>query len=175
MRIFITLLAAMCLTTTILSAHAQDAPAAKPTPTKAKLLITGLHCPPCTKTVQHSLSKVPGVKSISVNWSTKNAVVEIDENVLPVQILSQRVAATPHMMGRGMQYSGWLALQVPSVKDETAGKKVKEALAGVKGIKQVAVYPSQKAIGILFSDDGKATTKEVIEHLAKAEIEASNY
>jgi copper chaperone CopZ len=175
MRIFITLVAAMCLTTSSLPAHAQDAPAAKPTLTKAKLLITGLHCPPCTNTVQHSLAKVPGVKSISVNWGSKNALVEFDENVLPVQILSQRVAATPHMMGRGMQYSGWLALQVPLVKDESSGKKVKEALSGVKGIKQVTVYPSQKAIGILFSSDGKVTTQDVIERLAKAEIEASNY
>jgi len=74
-----------------------------------------------------------------------------------------------------MQYSGWLALQVPSVKDETSGKKVKQALIGVKGIKQVAVYPSQNAIGILFSSDGKVTTQDVIEHLAKAEIEAGNY
>ncbi len=143
--------------------------------TKAKFLVTGLHCPPCTKTVQSSLSKVPGVKSVSVDWATKNAIVEIDESVLPAQSLSQRIAATPHMMGGGMHYGGWLALKVPSVKDEATGKKVQAALAGAKGIKQVAVYPDKQAIGVLFTGDGKLTTQDVIDLLAKADLEATGF
>jgi Cu+-exporting ATPase len=147
----------------------------KSAPTKAKLLITGLHCPPCTKTVQGSLAKVPGVKSIAVDWASKNAQVEFDESVLPVQSLMHKIAATPHMMGRDMHYGAWLALNVPDLKDEATGKKVQQALAGVKGIKQVAVYPDKHAIGVLFSGDGKVTTQEVIDLLAKAEIQAAGY
>jgi copper chaperone CopZ len=152
-----------------LTAVADEPASVKSAPTKAKLLITGLHCPPCTKTVQGSLAKVPGVKSISVDWFTKNAQVEFDEKVLSVQTLTQRIAATPHMMGRDMHYGAWLALNVPDLKDEAAGQKVKQALAGVQGIKQVSVYPDKHAIGVLFSGDGKLTTQDVIDLLAKAE------
>ena len=42
-------------------------------PTKATFVISGLHCPPCTGTVQNSLARVKGVKSVAVDWNTKNA------------------------------------------------------------------------------------------------------
>jgi copper chaperone CopZ len=142
--------------------------------TKATYLVTGLHCPPCTKTVEKSLSKIKGVKSISVHWDTKNATIEFDESVIPAQTLAQKLASTPHMMGGDMKYEGWLALKVPTVKDEASGKAVKDALAKVDGISQVALYPDQKSIGIQFSVKGKMTTQEIIELLAKAGIEASN-
>jgi copper chaperone CopZ len=143
--------------------------------TKSKLLVTGLHCPPCTKTVQQSLQKVKGVNSVTVDWNTKNAMVEFDEAVLSVQALTQKIAATPHMMGGDMKYDAWLALKVPALKDEATGKKVKAALAELKGIKQVAVYPDKQAIGVQFSGDGKLTTQEVIGQLAKAGVEAKGY
>src|SRR5262245_3500641 len=79
-------------------------------PTKATFLVTGLHCPPCTSTVQGSLSRVKGVQSVSVDWNTKNAKVVFDESVLPAQALAAAIEGTPHMMGGGMRYGGWLAL-----------------------------------------------------------------
>lgn len=174
MKILVPCLATLAMVLT--SGHAAaDEPSAPASATKAKFLITGLHCPPCTKTVQNSLSKIPGVKSVSVDWATKNAIVEIDERVLPVQSLSQRIATTPHMMGGGMHYGGWLALKVPSVKDEATGKKAQAALAGAKGIKQVAVYPDKQAIGVLFAGDGKLTTQDVIDLLSKADLEATGF
>src|SRR5262245_54921686 len=77
-------------------------------PTKATLSITGLHCPPCTSTVQGSLSRVKGIKSVVVDWNKKNAKVEFDESVLPAQALAAAIETTPHMMGSGMRYAGWL-------------------------------------------------------------------
>lgn len=97
--------------------------------TKATFLVSGLHCPHCTKTVEGSLLKTKGVKSVSIDWKTKYGTIEFDESVLPAQLLAQKIAATPHMMGGDMKYESWLALKVPSVKDETSGKAVKGALA----------------------------------------------
>jgi copper chaperone CopZ len=79
------------------------------------------------------------------------------------------------MMGGEMKYDAWLALKVPELKDEPTGKKVKAALAEVKGIKQVAIYPEKQAVGVQFSSDGKLTTQEVIDQLAKAGVEAKGY
>src|SRR6267142_7205817 len=75
--------------------------------TKAIFQIIGLHCPPCTNTVQSSLSRVKGIKSVAVDWNAKNAKVVFDENVLPAQSLAAAIDGTPHMMGASMHYSGW--------------------------------------------------------------------
>lgn len=143
--------------------------------TKATYLMTGLHCPPCTRTVESSLSRVKGIKSISVNWNTKNAKIEFDESVLPAQALAAVVERTPHMMGGGMQYGGWLALKVPSITDDASGKKVKEALAKIEGVKSVAVYPKQHSAAVLFAGNGSLSSAKIIEALAAEEIEASNF
>jgi copper chaperone CopZ len=143
-------------------------------PTKATFLVTGLHCPPCTSTVQNSLSRVPGVKSISVDWNTKNAKILFDENVLPAQALASAIEGTPHMMGAGMRYGGWLALKVPSITDQASGQKAKETLSKVQGVRMVAVYPAQHSVGVQFAASGTISSQQLIDALAKEGIEASN-
>ncbi len=51
-------------------------------PTKATYSITGLHCPPCTRTVESSLKRVKGVRSAKLDWNSKTAKVEFDESAL---------------------------------------------------------------------------------------------
>jgi copper chaperone CopZ len=143
-------------------------------PTKGTFLVTGLHCPPCTSTVQGSLRRVKGVQSVAVDWNTKNAKVVFDESVLPAQALAAAIETTPHMMGGGMRYGGWLALKVPSIKDEASGQKAKETLSKVEGVKTVAVYPAQHSVGVLFAGKGTVSSQQLIDALAKEGIEASN-
>ena len=143
--------------------------------TKATFQIMGLHCPPCTNTVQSSLSRVNGIKSVAVDWNAKNAKVEFDENVLPAQALASAIDGTPHMMGATMRYSGWLALKVPSVTDEASGQKVKDMLGKVDGVKTVAVYPAQHSAAVLFAGKGTTSSKQLIDALAKDGIEATNF
>jgi copper chaperone CopZ len=167
---------------TILFVFAAAAVADEPRPkkdkekeaTKATFLITGLHCPPCTRTVESSLSKVKGIRSIKVDWKTKNARVEFDESVLPAQRLARMIADTPHMMGRNMHYAGWLALKVPDLKDEASAKKTKEVLTKVDGVKQVAAYPAKHSVGIAFDAKGDLTSAQLIDALTKAGIKAEN-
>ena len=143
-------------------------------PTKGTFLVTGLHCPPCTSTVQGSLSRVKGIKSVTIDWNTKNAKVVFDESVLPAQALASAIETTPHMMGGGMRYGGWLALKVPSIVDEASGQKAKEALSKVEGVRTVAVYPVLHSVGVLFASNGNVSSQQLIDALAKEGIEASN-
>lgn len=146
-----------------------DAPAA----VKSTFLITGLHCPPCTNTVEQSLKSVKGVKSVKVDWATKNAKVEFDEQQIGAQQLAVKIAATPHMMGKTMQYGGWLALKVPEVNGDGNAEKAKTALTKVKGVANVAVYPQQKSVGVTFQPQGTITTAQLIDALREAGLEAS--
>lgn len=172
--------AIVCIGTILLSlgltqaATAEDsAPTAETKPIKATFLITGLHCPPCARTVESSLRGIKGVKSAKVDWNSKNAHVDFDESVLTAQALAQRIATTAHMMGGGMQYGGWLALKIPSWNDTTTAS-VEAALKDRAGVKKVVPYPAQKSIGIQFGSGTELTSQTLIEALKKSGIEASN-
>ena len=149
----------------------------KPAVVKTTFLITGLHCPACTKTVEQSLQGVKGVKSAKVNWNSKNAHIEFDEQVVSAQRLSSIIAGTPHMMGGEMKYGGWLALKVSSLKadDAPAWNRLKETLGKVPGVKRVAVYQAQSSIGVEFVAKGDVKSQQLIAALAKAGFKASNY
>jgi hypothetical protein len=89
--------------------------------------------------------------------------------------LAAAIEGTPHMMGAGMRYAGWLALKIPSVTDEASGQKVKDALGKIEGIKTVAVYPQQHSAAVLFAGKGTASSKQLLDALAKDGIEATNF
>lgn len=143
-------------------------------PTKATYLVTGLHCPPCTSTVERSLQRVKGIRSIKVDWKTKNAQIVFDESLIPAQRVAQLIGTTPHMMGSNMHYGGWLALKVPALKDAASAKQIKDVLSKVEGVQQVATYPSQNAVGIAFDAKGKLTSAQLIDVLNKAGIKSEN-
>ena len=144
-------------------------------PTKATFVISGLHCPPCTSTVQASLARMKGVKSVAVDWNTKNAKIEFDESVLPAQALAAAIDGTPHMMGGGMRYGGWLALKVPAIKDDASGQKTKDVLSKVEGVSKVVVYPTAHSAVIQFAGKGTVSSRQLTDALAKEGIEASNF
>jgi copper chaperone CopZ len=108
-----------------------------------------------------------------VDWNSKTAKVEFDENALSAQKLAQTIAGTPHMMGGGMHYSGWLTLKVPELKDEATAKQVKDVLEKQKGVKRVASYPKQHAVNVEFDGDGSATTRELLDAVASIGLSAT--
>jgi len=141
---------------------------------KATFLVPGLHCPPCTRTIESSLQGVKGIRSIKVDWKTKIAQIEFDEAVLPAQEVAGLIAKTPHMMGGNMHYGGWLAIKVEEIKDDATAKPVREALGKIEGIKQTVAYPKQHAIGVQFTAKGRVSDRQLIDALTKAGYHASN-
>ncbi len=140
---------------------------------KHTFLIQGLHCPPCTRTVEASLKRTKGVQDATVEWSSKNAWITFDDSVVSAQQIAQTIATTSHMMGRGMRYQASLALKVPSLADVATGETAKSALSKVPGVTQVYVYLPQKSVAVDFSSAGKVTTQQLIEALNQAGIEAA--
>lgn len=172
-RLLVVVLSFFCASLTLAQEPNKEVAPAKTS--NATFLITGLHCRPCTSTLQASLAKVKGIKSAKVNWETRNARLEFDEGVITAQGVASAITNTPHMMGRGMQYGGWLALSVPDFGDESVAKKASEALGKVKGVTKVVPYPKQKAVGIAFGQGGAVSSKELIDALATIHVKASNY
>jgi len=140
---------------------------------KADYVITGLHCPPCTKTVESSLKHTKGIRFIQVDWKSKNAHVEFDESIVPAQKLAKLIADTPHMMSGKMHYGGLLVIKVAQIKDEATAKPVQEALSKVKGVERVLAYPAQHSVEVQFATKGDVTTKQLIDTLKKAGLSAT--
>jgi copper chaperone CopZ len=115
------------------------------------------------------------VKSIKVNFGTKNAAIEFDEGVISAQEIARALADTPHMMGGNMQYGSSLALSVAGLKDDATGKKAKDALGKVEGVSKVTPFPKQESVSVEFSGKGKVTSKQLIEAIDKAGLKASHY
>ena len=141
----------------------------------ATYMIGGLHCPPCTKTVEASLKKSKGIQAVKVDWKSKSARVTFDENIVPAQKVAELIATTPHMMGADMQYSGSLALSVPAVKDAKQAQLAKQSLSKVPGVSKVTPDPKQGVIAVTFSERGKVTSEQLIAALQEAGLEAATY
>ena len=142
---------------------------------KQTFVVQGLHCPPCTNTVEAALKHKKGIEAVKVDWRTKNAWITFDESLISAQQVAQAVAVTPHMMGRSMQYQASLALKVPELKDDAAAEKAKTALDEVPGVAAVYAYPQQQSLAVRFDGTGKVTTAELIAALKKAGFEAAPF
>lgn len=141
---------------------------------KATYLMTGLHCPPCTRTVESSLGHVDGIRSVKVDWETKNARIEFDESILPAQKVARLIADTPHMMGKNLHYDGWLALKVSEIENDESAKPVADALQKIKGVKHVTANPKQHSVAVQFDTKGQVTDAQLIRALTKAGYHAAN-
>lgn len=112
---------------------------------------------------------------MKVDWKSKNATIEFDEQILSSQKLASAIAGTSHMMGGGMRYEGWLTLKVGEWKDAQTGEKAKATLAKVPGVSQVTVYAAQQAVAVKFAATGSLKTEELVKALADAGLKAGNY
>lgn len=171
----------LCFAAAGIAALAANGSAQNPKPpgqaevTRATYLVAGLHCAPCATTVEGSLKKVKGVRSVRVDFPSKSATIEFDEAAISAQEVARAVAGTPHMMGRDMRYGGVLVLSVPGVKDEAAGKKAEAALRKVEGVAKVTLYPQQQAVGVAFTDAGKVTSRQLTEALESVGLKGGQY
>lgn len=142
-------------------------------PVKATFSVTGLHCPPCTSTVERSLKSVQGIKSATVDWATKSATVEFDEHAISVQQIASRIATTSHMTGSGMHYGSALSVSVPDLGAAGNAEKATQALLVVPGVSAATPSVQKKSVAITFTPQGSVTSSQLIEALHTAGIEAS--
>ena len=110
-----------------------------------------------------------------MDFKGKYATIEFQEDVISAQQVARAMSATPHMMGRDMQYGGLLVLSVAGVNEKPTGMKATAALSKVEGVARVTLYPQQEAVGIEFNDKGKVTSKELLAALDEAGLKGARY
>ena len=143
--------------------------------TQAMYMVTGLHCPPCVRTVEGSLKKIKGIDTVKLDFQGKYATVGFKESIISAQEVARVMSNTPHMMGRDMQYGGILVLSVPGVNDEATGKQAAATLRKVEGVRDVTLFPKQQAVGIEFTGKGTVTSKQLTDALKAAGLKGAQY
>ena len=141
--------------------------------TEATFLVGGLHCSPCTRTVEKSLSEVKGIRSAKVDWKTKRATVVFDESVVLAQDIALKIAKTRHMMGKNQHYAGRLAVSVEEAKDPAVGERITAELSKIEGVASIDIYPTQEIIGVEFKLNGHVTDQQLLNALKKAGYQAA--
>jgi copper chaperone CopZ len=124
-------------------------------PVKATFAVTGLHCPPCTSTVERSQKSVQGIKNAKVDWATKSAKVEFDEHAVSAQQIASRIASTPYMMGSSLHYGSTFSLSVPDLEAAGNAEKAPQALLAVPGVSAVTPSVQKKAVALTFKLAGE--------------------
>ncbi len=64
---------------------------------KEQFFIVGMHCASCAITIEKEVKKVPGVKSVNVNFATEKATIEYEDSVA-VEELEKAVERTGYKM-----------------------------------------------------------------------------
>jgi len=101
-------------------------------PTQFDLPIDGMTCASCAGRVEKALTKVPGVRSVSVNLATEQARIEA-----PVDSLPALVEAV-HQAGYSVPAHS-LELDISGMTCASCAGRVEKALAKVQGVKSVSV------------------------------------
>ena len=101
-------------------------------PTQFDLPIDGMTCASCAGRVEKALTRVPGVRSVSVNLATEQARIEA-----PVDSLPALVEAV-HQAGYSVPAHS-LELDISGMTCASCAGRVEKALAKVQGVKSVSV------------------------------------
>ena len=101
-------------------------------PTQFDLPIDGMTCASCAGRVEKALTKVPGVRSVSVNLATEQARIEAPADSLPalVEAVKQAGYSVP---------AHSLELDISGMTCASCAGRVEKALARVPGVKSVSV------------------------------------
>ena len=101
-------------------------------PTQFDLPIDGMTCASCAGRVEKALTKVPGVRSVSVNLATEQARIEAPVDSLPalVDAVKQAGYSVP---------AHSLELDISGMTCASCAGRVEKALARVPGVKSVSV------------------------------------
>ncbi len=99
--------------------------------------ITGMHCASCSRIIEKSLMKVPGVRKASVNFAAQKAYVDYDSSAATTDALEQAVTKAGYGVLREQERKGEVTLRVTGMTSEHCVGLVDGALRKVAGVTDV--------------------------------------
>src|SRR3989344_7106171 len=134
---------------------------------KITLNIQGMHCASCATIIERPLKKSSGVKSAIVNFATKKATIEYDEQETNPKDFSTIIESKGYSIAKAE-----LTLHVDGMASEHCAGIVKNALLKLQGISNVKANPLDGK-AIISYDDSQLKIEEIIKAISKAGYKSS--
>ena len=113
---------------------------------KYQFKVSGMTCANCALTIEKGLQKMPGVKTVAVNFASERLTVEIDPNVVKEDTLLAKIKDLGYA-ARG-ENSGKLQFKVGGMTCANCALTIEKKLKATQGIQSVAVNFASETVSI---------------------------
>ena len=135
---------------------------------KKNFRIEGMHCASCASKIEKAIKKIKGVKEASVNFATKKAYVEVDENkdneiIKAVSIAGDYKAVSEQESTRDKDRENTIStFIIPGLDNPHCAMTIENALKKVNGIKNIELNINLHKAKIIYSAE-KGKVRKAIE------------
>jgi Cu+-exporting ATPase len=137
---------------------------------KVQLPIIDMHCSSCAITIEKEINKLPGIKSVIINYVTETAYVDYDEGNVAVDDIVKAIKSSGYKTGRAV-----LKLGVNGMHCASCISKIENELNNTKGVISASVDLGAETILINYipGQIEVAVIKNVIERLGYKTFDTS--
>jgi Cu+-exporting ATPase len=132
---------------------------------KQQYKITGMTCANCALTIEKGLQKMPGVKTVAVNFASERLTVEMDPNLVKEEALLAKIKD----LGYAAQSEdvGKQQFKVGGMTCANCALAIERKLRGTRGVQNAAVNFANETVSVEF-DPSLVNMREIFEQVREA-------
>ncbi len=114
---------------------------------KIALVISGMHCVSCARTIEDRLKKLKGITKVNVNFASEKAYIEHDDNINE-EVIEKEIEKTGYKIIKeviGKEETGVLRLKVIGMDNPHCIGIINSALSKLRGIDEKELFTTEKA------------------------------
>jgi len=129
--------------------------------------IEGMHCASCASKIEKAIKKIKGVREVSVNFATKKAYVEVDENkdneiIKAVSMAGDYKAVSEQESIQDKGREDTTTFIIPGLDNPHCAVTIENALKKVNGVKNIELNINLHKAKIIYSAE-KGKVRKAIE------------
>src|SRR3989344_5506383 len=133
---------------------------------KKNFRIEGMHCASCASKIEKAIKKIKGVKEASVNFATKKAYVEVDENkdneiIKAVSIAGDYKAVSEQGSIQDKEREDTATFIILGLDNPHCAMTIENALKKVNGIKNIELNINLHKAKIIYSAEKEKVRKAI--------------
>ncbi|MDR3543848.1 MAG: heavy metal translocating P-type ATPase [Desulfosporosinus sp.] len=132
---------------------------------KQQYKISGMTCANCALTIEKGLQKMPGVKTVAVNFASEKLTVEMDPNVVKEDALLAKIKDLGY--AAQSETGGKQRFNVGGMSCANCALAIEKKLRGTPGVQSVSVNFAGETVTVEF-DPSVVNMKEIFEQVRDA-------
>ncbi len=137
---------------------------------KAEYPVHGMTCAACVRRVENTVSKLPGVRSVSVNLATETMVVEWDPEIIQPDRIAAAVDEAGYSLGQP-RGSDAVELAIKGMTCAACVQRVENAITALDGVTQAHVNLASETAQVRLAPE-KVNLEQIIQAVRDAGYDA---